>query len=329
MAGSDRGTTGLHSRHQPRLEIASHPNVEVPARRQSLLCLGFIAALLLFATTRNGEGQAPATDDERAIRQAVAAYADAFNKGDLAALAAFWAADAEYVAEDGTITKGRDAIAGLFRPYFTEADRKGSKMTLEVTSVRVLKGDVALQDGTSAIAGPDGTASPGRLYRRLVQVRRQVADPQRPRPPLRHRRIPRRRRPAQGAGVAGRAVGGGQGERPRRCPLDPGPGVPRAGVPGQAGHRRAVGPAAHRLRPAHRPDQVVVLRLPRQLRRRALAARRELLAGADRGRPGERADRDRGERVPLRRRPISRGSWAQIGSRLARVALQVLMNKPF
>jgi uncharacterized protein (TIGR02246 family) len=130
--------------------------------RKSLLGLGIVAALLLIASARNGEGQASATDDERAIRQAVAAYADAFNKGDLAALAAFWAADAEYVAEDGTITKGRDAIAGLFRPFFTEADRKGSRITLEVTSVHVLKGDVALQDGNSAITGPDGTASQGR-----------------------------------------------------------------------------------------------------------------------------------------------------------------------
>jgi uncharacterized protein (TIGR02246 family) len=109
-----------------------------------------------------GTGQTPtkAADEEQAIRSAVAAYAAAFNKGDMAGLAAVWAPDAEYIDEAGTVTKGRDQIANLFKQFVT--DRKGSKMDLKVTSIRMLKGDVAMQDGTAIITGPDGTTDEGR-----------------------------------------------------------------------------------------------------------------------------------------------------------------------
>jgi uncharacterized protein (TIGR02246 family) len=142
--------------------------------RKALLALGLLAACLLFVTDLSGTGQQPTTaspqpaagaqpaaGDEQAIRQAVAAYAEAFNKGDQAAIAAAWAPDAEYISEDGTTTRGRDAITALFRQIFT--DRKGTKMDLKVSSVRVLKGgDVALQDGTSSITDPDGSTTSGR-----------------------------------------------------------------------------------------------------------------------------------------------------------------------
>jgi uncharacterized protein (TIGR02246 family) len=125
----------------------------------SLLGLAVVAPALLFVIVRVGEGQAPAADETQAIRQAVAAYTAAFNKGDADAVAGFWAADSEFTDDTGMTTKGRDAIAALFRPYFTEESRKGSKMAVTITSVRLLKGDVALQDGVSVITAPDGTSS--------------------------------------------------------------------------------------------------------------------------------------------------------------------------
>jgi uncharacterized protein (TIGR02246 family) len=129
--------------------------------RKTLIILGLLAAVALLLTVNSGEGQAPAANDEQAIRQAVAAYAAAFNKGDMAALAAVWAPDAEYVDEAGTITKGRDAIVKQFKQFFT--DLKGSKMALKVTNIRILKGDVALQDGLSTLTGPDGSVTEGRF----------------------------------------------------------------------------------------------------------------------------------------------------------------------
>ena len=129
--------------------------------RLTLVCLGVLALCLVSSAVNYGDGQAPAASAEQSIRQAVAAYVDAFNRGDMAALASVWAPDAEYVNESGTVTKGRDSIVGLFKQYATNL--KGTKLTLKVTSVRPLKGDIALQDGTSAYAKPDGTIDEGRF----------------------------------------------------------------------------------------------------------------------------------------------------------------------
>jgi uncharacterized protein (TIGR02246 family) len=129
--------------------------------RTTLVALGVVAAGLLFVTDHSGGGQpAAGGGDEQAIRQAVAAYAEAFNKGDLTALAAFWAPDAEFIDESGAVTKGRDAIAALFKKAVTEG--KGVKMALKVTRVRELAKDVVMQDGTSAVTAADGSVDQGR-----------------------------------------------------------------------------------------------------------------------------------------------------------------------
>jgi uncharacterized protein (TIGR02246 family) len=134
--------------------------------RQALLITAALAAGLLFIADRRGGGQPPAasgtrntTGDEQTIRQIIADYAQAISKGDLAAVSALWAPDAEYTDESGTATKGRDAVAALFRQFIS--NHKGAKMTMKVTSLRVLKGDVALVNGTSTVTMPDGQIHEG------------------------------------------------------------------------------------------------------------------------------------------------------------------------
>jgi uncharacterized protein (TIGR02246 family) len=130
--------------------------------RKSLVVTGVLAAFLLVGVIHNsGEGQPPAANEEQALRQAADAYAAAFNKGDLTALGAVWAADAEYVDDAGNVTRGRDAIVGLFKKVL--ADAKGAKLALNATSVRLLKGDVALVDGTATLTAADGAAETGRF----------------------------------------------------------------------------------------------------------------------------------------------------------------------
>src|SRR5262245_4848622 len=51
--------------------------------------------------------QASKTSDEQAIRKAGAAHVEAMNKGDLNAVMAFWAPDADYIDESGKPTKGK------------------------------------------------------------------------------------------------------------------------------------------------------------------------------------------------------------------------------
>ena len=64
--------------------------------------------LLLAAACRPAE--APAGDDDRAIRDVVSRYETASNEGDAAALAALYAVDALLLPPDGGMVSGRDAI---------------------------------------------------------------------------------------------------------------------------------------------------------------------------------------------------------------------------
>jgi len=130
--------------------------------RKTLIPLGLLAGgcLLLAAHGRGGD-QAPGGSDEQAVRDAATRLTEAFSKGDLAALAAYWAPDAEYTSEDGTVTKGRDAIAAMFKKVIN--DLKSPKMTIKVTSLRLLKGDVALMDGVSTVTAGDGSVDEGRF----------------------------------------------------------------------------------------------------------------------------------------------------------------------
>jgi uncharacterized protein (TIGR02246 family) len=136
--------------------------------RHVLLTTAALAAGLLFVAGHRGGSQPPAatgtkttTGADQTIRRALADYAQAISKGDLPAVAALWAADAEYTDESGNITKGRDAVAALFRKFM--ADHKGARMALKATSVRLPKSDVALVDGTSTITLPDGHIDEGRF----------------------------------------------------------------------------------------------------------------------------------------------------------------------
>lgn len=133
--------------------------------RKTAVVVGLLTVCLLGLTVRSGDGQAPTAKDDpamsKAIGQAVAAYAEVFNKGDLKALGAVWAADAEYIDEQGTVTRGRDAIVALFKQHL--ADLKGAKIVFKVTSVRALTPDIAMQDGASTITMPDGSVDEGRF----------------------------------------------------------------------------------------------------------------------------------------------------------------------
>jgi uncharacterized protein (TIGR02246 family) len=128
--------------------------------RKALIVLGLLATGLLGLAVRSDEGRTPAAT-EQAINQAVVAYAEAFNSGNVAAISAVWAPDAEYIDEKGTVVKGRNAIAALFKQYL--ADLKGAKIAFKVTSIRPLTDDVVMQDGTSTLTRADGSVDPGRF----------------------------------------------------------------------------------------------------------------------------------------------------------------------
>lgn len=114
---------------------------------RSLLPLAFIAAHLHAAEV---------DPEQAAINQTAAAFVEAFHKGDAKALAAFYTPDADYVDEAGRVIAGREAIEKLYSGFF--AENKGLKLRLNIDSRKFPTPGLAIEDGTSVVIAPDGSA---------------------------------------------------------------------------------------------------------------------------------------------------------------------------
>jgi uncharacterized protein (TIGR02246 family) len=99
---------------------------------------------------------AEADPREAAITKTAEAFVDAFQKGDAKAIAAFWTPDGDYVDDTGRVYKGREAIEKAFEETF--AANKGLKLRIDVASIKFPAQDVAIEDGTTAVLSPDGSA---------------------------------------------------------------------------------------------------------------------------------------------------------------------------
>ena len=120
---------------------------------RSILPLAMACALPCGSTL-----QAAAEPDpqQAAIHKTAEAFVEAFHKGDAKALAAFWTSDGDYIDDTGRVLKGREAIEKSFAELF--AANKGLKLRIEVASLKFPTPDTAIEDGTSAVLAPDGSA---------------------------------------------------------------------------------------------------------------------------------------------------------------------------
>jgi uncharacterized protein (TIGR02246 family) len=84
-------------------------------------------------------------DDEAGIRKATAEFIQAVEKGDARAVAAFWTENGEYIEEDGTTIRGRDAIEAAYAKAF--ANKKNPKVEITVESIRFPSKDTAIEEG--------------------------------------------------------------------------------------------------------------------------------------------------------------------------------------
>jgi uncharacterized protein (TIGR02246 family) len=109
-------------------------------------------------------------EDEKAIQKNQAGYIRAFNSGDAKALAAFFAADGEFVDAGGKSFKGRSAIEKEFASFFAET--KGSKLEVSTHSLRFVGPGVALESGTSRLTRPSDGASNVASYH-IVHTKRE------------------------------------------------------------------------------------------------------------------------------------------------------------
>lgn len=127
----------------------------------SLAGVASLAFALALAQAPKDAPKAKASSEEQAIRNAELAYGAAYNKGDLDTIMNLWAADADFVDEDGKTYKGKDAIRALFKAAMDDA--KGSTMKLTSKSLRFLKPDVAIEDGTVEITSAEGVKDQNRF----------------------------------------------------------------------------------------------------------------------------------------------------------------------
>jgi uncharacterized protein (TIGR02246 family) len=103
-----------------------------------------------------------ATRDEDQIRARVGEYEAAYNNADGAGIGALYLADGDYAALDGVVTHGRAAVGELWQNRFA-SDRSGSRASIRVASVRLVRPDVAIVDGAFTIEmmkSEDGAALP-------------------------------------------------------------------------------------------------------------------------------------------------------------------------
>ncbi len=110
-----------------------------------------------------------AESESIAVTARVKAYAEAFNKGDAKALAAFWASDATWTdPRTGESVVGREKIQSGFEELFKA--NKGARLELEVQSIKFLTADVALEEGVATVSVPD--MPPSKSGYTAVQVKK-------------------------------------------------------------------------------------------------------------------------------------------------------------
>jgi uncharacterized protein (TIGR02246 family) len=115
---------------------------------------------LALAMVGSGIGQEPAgkTPEMSPEMAAVLAnnrkYEEAYAKADVDALVAFFTEDAEYTSDDGRNFRGSDALKACLRDAFRI--NKGSKIAINVDSVKPLTPDVVVEKGSTIVVSKTG-----------------------------------------------------------------------------------------------------------------------------------------------------------------------------
>jgi uncharacterized protein (TIGR02246 family) len=147
------------------------PEARGEARGRSRMVGRVAAGVLIFLALAQGlvAGDKADSGDEKALQEQNEAFVAAFNRGDMKAVVEAYAPDADFLSAQGRRMKGRAEIEKYFVSGF--AENKGLKLKHSDSSIRFLKLDVAVADGTWEITGrPEG--NPARGYYTAILMKR-------------------------------------------------------------------------------------------------------------------------------------------------------------
>ena len=114
-----------------------------------------LSVSIAFASVALAQAPADTPPEKAAVMANDRAYEAAYAKGDIKALADFFAEDAEYTTDEGRTFSGRAAIESAIRAGLTGS--KGAKLAIAVDAVRVLSPDVVLEKGSTTVTAKDGS----------------------------------------------------------------------------------------------------------------------------------------------------------------------------
>lgn len=107
----------------------------------------------------------PAAEADAEIKSEAEAFVKAFNAGKAEGVIALFASEAELIDENGNIYKGKEELQKLFADYF--AKFPGATLALDVESIRLIGGDLSMEDGTRYLS----TKEDAKAQVRYVTVR--------------------------------------------------------------------------------------------------------------------------------------------------------------
>jgi uncharacterized protein (TIGR02246 family) len=118
-----------------------------------------LAAAVALAISSACFAQAPASEppEKAEILANERAYEAAYAKADIKALADAFSDDADYITDSGDTYSGREAIEGAIRAGL--AANRGSKLAIEVASVRLLGADTLIAKGSTTVTAKNGESS--------------------------------------------------------------------------------------------------------------------------------------------------------------------------
>jgi uncharacterized protein (TIGR02246 family) len=134
----------------------------------------YVMSAVLLSAPLYAQQVAPENKIEDAAKEAVAAYATAWNAGDARALADLYTNYADYTGFGSVMTRGREEIFNRYAALLN-GDYRGTQLSTAMSSLRLVGADVAVVDGTLELLadGANTTARPSKGMFIAIMTREQ------------------------------------------------------------------------------------------------------------------------------------------------------------